>query len=143
MKFSDIQSKDWEQWKPYLDTCLLPLTGLNGGEQPWEATDRLEQLRDLLDCLEKPFHGRIVTYPAFHYAAGASGREALGACCAKLKESGFKYVIVATTCSDIAKWHIAEADLFIVKDAAEIRGNAAETKQEISQLVQRLWQAAG
>ena len=55
----------------YLDTCLLPVTGLTGKESPVEAGDRLEQLRDLLDLLEIPYHGRTVTYPAWHYAEDA------------------------------------------------------------------------
>ena len=67
MKFSDIEEQNWEQLAPYLDTCLLPLTGLDGTEKPWQATNALEKLRDFLDLIEIPFRGRIVTYPAAHY----------------------------------------------------------------------------
>lgn len=64
MKFSDIEEQTWDELRPYLDTAVLPVTGLNGGETPWEATRELEYLRDALDLIEIPFKGRIVTYPA-------------------------------------------------------------------------------
>ena len=67
MKFSDIDKEQWPELKPYLDTVLLPVTGLSGDEQPWEATRGLEKLRDLIDAVEIPFHGRVVIYPAYHY----------------------------------------------------------------------------
>ncbi|MGO4375464.1 DUF2487 family protein, partial [Paenibacillus sp. MCAF20] len=67
MKFSEIEKEQWEELRPYLDTCLLPVTGMDGSEQPYEATEWLERLRDIMDLIEIPFKGRVVTYPACHY----------------------------------------------------------------------------
>jgi len=140
MKFSDIQAKDWEQWKPYLDTCLMPLTGLAGDEQPWEATEKLEALRDVLDCLEKPFHGRVVTYPALHYVPEANGAEALGDLCKRLKAGGFTNVVLVATKPEYGTWNIEEADLTVAIDPAELRENLESIRQQIHQSVQALWQ---
>src|SRR5690606_8279915 len=71
VKFSDIRESDWPQLAPWMDTCLLPVTGLAGTEAPHEAARRLEKLRDLLDLVEKPYRGRVVTYPAFQYLTSA------------------------------------------------------------------------
>lgn len=97
MKFSEISSGQWEELSPYLDTCLLPVTGMTGAEQPYEATEWLERLRDLMDLIEIPFKGRVVTYPACHYISG--GSEFMGMLnewCTSLKRGGFRYVIVVT-----------------------------------------------
>lgn len=94
MKFSDIRKEDWPSLAPYLDTCLLPVTGLTGEEEPWNATEALEQLRDLLDAVEVPFKGRVVTYPAFHYTEDESSGKTLETVCRRLKASGFSYVVI-------------------------------------------------
>jgi 23S rRNA (pseudouridine1915-N3)-methyltransferase len=95
MKFSDIEQSQWPALQPYLDTCLLPVTGLNGSEEPWQATYALEQLRDLLDLVEIPFKGRIVTYPALHYIHGQTDVGHLSDLCSSFKKTGFAYVILA------------------------------------------------
>lgn len=95
MKFSDFDEKRWQEVGSYYDTCLLPVTGLSGGEPPWMATAALEQLRDLLDAVEIPFKGRIVTYPALHYLPTDAAPEHLEAVASRLKRAGFRYVIAA------------------------------------------------
>ena len=97
MQFSEIAQDEWEDLKPYLDTCLLPVTGLNGKESPYEATEQLERLRDLLDSIERPYHGRTVTYPAYHFTCNmAKAEDEILHIAANLKSSGFRYVIVVT-----------------------------------------------
>src|SRR5690242_1688786 len=97
MKFSEINSTEWSELKPYLDTCLLPLTGLTGKEQPWEAAERLEKLRDLMDLVEIPFRGRVVTYPAVQYKTTEElFSHDIDRLCSKLKECNFKFVILIT-----------------------------------------------
>ncbi|MHA7963487.1 DUF2487 family protein [Paenibacillus sp. CAU 1782] len=97
MKFSDISLAEWDELQPYLDTCLLPVTGMNGAETPPEATLALENLRDLLDLIEIPFKGRVVTYPAWHYTTDGEGlTEALAKWISSLRSTGFKYVLLAT-----------------------------------------------
>jgi len=95
VKFSDIRESDWPQLAPWMDTCLLPVTGLAGTEAPHEAARRLEKLRDLLDLVEKPYRGRVVTYPAFQYLTSADLAAELDRLCRNLKAAGFRHVIVA------------------------------------------------
>lgn len=95
MKFSDIREDDWLSLMPYLDTCLLPVTGLSGTEPPWLAARRLERLRDLLDLVEGPYRGRVVTYPAFQYLTATDLALELDRLCRNLKQVGFRFAIVA------------------------------------------------
>jgi hypothetical protein len=97
MKFSEISKEQWEELSPYLDTCLLPITGMVEPMQPYEATEWLERLRDLLDLIEIPFKGRVVTYPAWHYMYDQENFAAhVEQWCASVKQAGFRYVIVVT-----------------------------------------------
>lgn len=135
MKFSDITQEQWESLAPYLDTCLLPLTGLDGAELPWEATAALENLRDFLDLIEVPFRGRVVTYPAAHYTlADPHADEALDKLCARLKQAGFRYVIAASHHPALADLHVPHADLVLTSS-----GDLARDKEEIAQAITRMW----
>jgi len=135
MKFSDIESGRWAELKPYLDTCLLPVTGLTGLEQPDEATQALEQLRDVMDAIEIPFTGRVVTYPACHYVGDPAGGELVEALCQSLKRAGFRYVIVVS--ARLGQLNPPSADLRIVPDST----GSAPTGAEIGQAVRDLWTA--
>jgi hypothetical protein len=96
MKFSEIESSQWEELKPFLDTCLLPVTGMTGLESPAEATRALEDLRDLMDNIEIPFKGRVVTYPACHYTGENEGHAVVEQLCASFKRTGYRYIIVVS-----------------------------------------------
>jgi 23S rRNA (pseudouridine1915-N3)-methyltransferase len=141
MKFSDIEQKGWDELAPYLDTCLLPVTGLAGNEYPWEATKALEDLRDALDCLEVPFKGRIVTYPALHYLPVGEERETLvNSMCDKLKEKGFRYVIIVTARSgEELDLQAVNADLFLRITPDELLASPQEMKRAQTDAVTRLW----
>lgn len=95
MKFSDIREEDWLSLQPYLDTCLLPVTGLTGTEPPWQATRQLERLRDLLDLVEGPYRGRVVTYPALQYVPATDLAQEIDRLCRNLKQAGFRYCLAA------------------------------------------------
>lgn len=139
MKFSDITTEEWDELRPYLDTCLLPVTGLKGDETPFEVTESLELLRDWMDEIEVPFRGRIVTYPAFHYINNE--KEALNEVndvCHKLKESGFAYVIVLSAQMDIRTEDMPDADLIVTPvTIKEIRKE--KISSAIAKKVQELW----
>jgi 23S rRNA (pseudouridine1915-N3)-methyltransferase len=94
MKFNELTSESWPELQLYLDTCLIPVSGLTGAETPWEATDKVARTGQWLAPLEQAFHGRTVTMPAFHYNNGSSeDTERLNRVCLQLRKSGFRYVI--------------------------------------------------
>lgn len=140
MKFNDISAQDWPELKPYLDTCLLPLTGLTGFEDPAQVTLALEQLRDALETIEIPYKGRVVTYPALHYITGTDMREQLNAISLHLKRMGFRYVIGLTIHTDAALWKAEQTDLLIVVDMKQWTSQSELIKSSISKQVQELWQ---
>lgn len=142
MKFSEISEQDWGSLQPYLDTCLLPVTGITGAEQPWEATAALENLRDVLDKVEIPFKGRVVTYPALHYTDGSHERLAglVDQVCSNLKASGFKYVIVMTADSSLCLADCVQADLVLQPESIASDEEAQELDAKaIASQVQQLW----
>ncbi|OAB32596.1 hypothetical protein PMSD_16590 [Paenibacillus macquariensis subsp. defensor] len=112
MKFSEISQASWSELQPYLDTCVIPFTGLTGLESPVEATASLERLRDFMDLVEIRYKGRIVTYPAFHYA-NQQITKSLNELCLRVKESGFKYAIIMTADTILEKSEVLNCDLIL------------------------------
>jgi len=133
MKFSEITSELWEELKPYLDTCLLPVTGLNGTESPAETTQALEDLRDVMDGIEIPFKGRVVTYPACHYIEETEGHDNVEKLCLALKRSGFRYVIVVS--ARLRNLAPPSADLTFVPNHEGVSVEA----EAIGQAIRSLW----
>lgn len=130
MKFSDINREEWLALQPYLDTCLLPLTQLGGGESPAEMTEALEKLRDVMTLVERPFNGRVLTYPALHYVQDEQHEaQVVNALCRKIKQAGFRYVIIASveTCQ-----RFEEADL-------QIDERYVADQERLTNLVERMW----
>jgi len=142
MKFSDIRREDWQALHPYLDTCLLPLTGLTGQEEPWQVTDALERLRDVMDMVEIPYKGRIVTYPASHYGNDDSKAyaESANKLCRNLKKCGFKYVIAIAFDELVGELELQEADLFIRPQMWQNEEHDAPGKV-VSKHVEALWKS--
>jgi len=138
MKFSDIKKDQWPDLQPYLDTCLLPLTGLTGGEEPWEVTQSLERLADIMELVEIPFKGRVVTYPSLHYN-GQPGTFVSGVnhLCGKLKESGFAYVVLISSDAAISILPFEGADLFITEETA------SGGKTLVGEKLQEIWRSKG
>lgn len=62
--------------------------------------------------VEIPFKGRIMTYPAFHYACPDMSM-ALNTLSAQLKSSGFKYVVVMSADGALEQNQITSADLVL------------------------------
>jgi len=135
LKFSEIDPETWEELRPYLDTCLLPVTGMIGKESPFEATASLEALRDIMDLVEVPFNGRIVTYPAAHYIGDASSnKQLLEMVCSQLKAYGFKYIILISAKTKL-EVPIEQANLWITPNP----DGSMPSEQYISQLIRELW----
>lgn len=134
VKFSEIKSDQWESLRPYLDTCLLPLTGLTGAESPGRTTEELARLQAVMDRIEAPYKGRVVTYPALHYMF-ADGRfaERVESLCASIKAGGFRYVILATANAAIGGMAFANADLLLTETLAG-EGQAAVARE-----IEALW----
>ncbi|MEC0089741.1 DUF2487 family protein [Paenibacillus macquariensis] len=112
MKFSEISQASWSELQPYLDTCVIPFTGLTGLESPVEATASLERLRDFMDLVETRYKGRIVTYPAFHYQ-NQEIPKSLNELCHRVKESGFKYAIIMTADTILEESKVLNCDLIL------------------------------
>ncbi|MNC38465.1 hypothetical protein D3C75_870710 [compost metagenome] len=138
MKFSSFTAESWEENSKFYDTCLLPFTGLHGGESPSEAAAILEQLRDLLELVEQPFQGRIVTYPAVQYATQQS-MATLNDVCRKVKSNQFQYVIVATTAAQVSHGDLYESDLVLSLSGFE-PSQRGLVKSDISDKIQAMWQ---
>ncbi|OAS14041.1 DUF2487 family protein [Paenibacillus oryzisoli] len=139
MKFNEIALQEWSELKPYLDTCLLPVTGLTGNEDPMQVTTVLERLRDVMEIIEIPFKGRVVTYPALHYIADTGASEQVESIVHQLKKSGFRYIIVVTMHSEAIHWKSAETDLLIVVDIEQWTEQSEAIRAGISKQVQQLW----
>ncbi|MHA0855414.1 DUF2487 family protein [Paenibacillus sp. CMAA1364] len=140
MKFTDISADTWLELQPYLDTCLIPFTGLKGSESPIEATTALERLRDLLDIVESRYNGRIVTYPAFHYGHH-DHCELLNEICHKVKKSGFKYVMVMTADTYLETPQCTHADLILSQPylQEELVDSNLSLSTIIQERVEKLW----
>lgn len=138
MKFSDFDRKTWEADGHYYDTCVIPYTGLRGTETPPETVYALERQRDFLDLVEKPFQGRVVTYPAVQYA-GAGSIAMINEVCQKVKSSGFQYAVVLSANEALSAGEIHESDLVLC--LPEI---AADSETPVSSYVrekiQGLWE---
>ncbi|MHA6530938.1 DUF2487 family protein [Paenibacillus sp. BAC0078] len=138
MKFSDFTTDSWTENGRFYDTCLLPLTGLSGTESPAEVTAALERLRDFLELVEKPFQGRIVTYPAVQYIE-ANSAEVVNEICRKVKSKTFQYVIVLTADVSLSGMGIAESDLLL--SLTDIQASQAPSiSSYISEKIQAMWQ---
>ncbi|OAB44297.1 DUF2487 family protein [Paenibacillus glacialis] len=140
MKFSEISRESWPELQPYLDTCIIPFTGLSGDESPVEATTALERLRDFMDLVETRYKGRVVTYPAFHYG-NEDISKLLNEICHKVKDSGFKYVIIMTADTIIDESECLSCDLILSqKQLAPLYENDQSVLSSIIQnKVESLW----
>jgi 23S rRNA (pseudouridine1915-N3)-methyltransferase len=139
MKFSDISKEEWTGLQPYLDTCLIPVTGLQGTEQPWEATVALEKLRDALEIIEIPYKGRVITYPALHYVKGTNIEHQIAELCSQLKATGFAYVIILSIHNEAQHWTKEAADEIFYINMNEWSSSYPEIKSRVSQQLQQLW----
>jgi hypothetical protein len=139
MKFSNFTAESWEDNSKYYDTCLLPFTGLQGGESPHEAAAALERLRDLLELVEQPFQGRMVIYPAVQYATEHSIAD-LNGVCRKVKSNQFQYVIVVTAATELSQEDVFESDLVLSLSEFD-PSNKALVKSLISGKILAMWQS--
>ncbi len=138
MKFSEIEEKQWAELKPYLDTCLLPLTGLSGDEQPWQVKRALQRLKDVMDLVEIPFKGRVVTYPAMHFCGeDESFAHAVERTCQNLRAAGFRYVIVITADAAVAAMRFRQPDLSLFPILGEERADSEANR--VRDAVQAMW----
>lgn len=125
----------WPELQPYLDTCLIPLSGLTGEESPWEATEKVARTGRWLAPLEQAFRGRTVTMPAFHYDTGSSLTiEWLNFLIGQWKNIGFRYVI-AVSGQRLEEGSRLEVDLIIQPDVEDDEPDS----QLIGKLVASLW----
>lgn len=138
MKFSEVDEQSWQELKPFLDTCLIPFTGLSGSETPWEATAALERLRDFMDLAEIPFKGRLVTYPAIQYG-NTEDIKLLNEVCHNVKSIGFKFVVIMTADVELSKEDVPESTLVLSRRRLE--GNEGiPLSATVSGQISEMWQ---
>ena len=140
MKFSDIEKDSWEELRPYLDTVLLPLSGLTGSEAPHEATEALERLRDALEPLETAYRGRVVTYPALHYAEDPAALADLAdKLCSRLRAAGFRFCVVVTGKPELLALKIPNASAVIGPDAPDPGAPRELYRSKAARIIETLW----
>lgn len=137
MKFSEVEEASWPELAPYFDTCLIPYTGLSGGETPWEATAALERLRDFMDLVEIPFKGRIVTYPAVQYG-DPEDMKLLNEVCRNVKSSGFKYVVVMSADVSLTEEDVPESALVLSRRRMET-SEGTPLSAVVSRKISEMW----
>ncbi|PQP82014.1 DUF2487 domain-containing protein [Paenibacillus sp. PCH8] len=138
MKFSEMNQDSWAELQLYLDTCLIPYTALSGNQSPVEATEALERLRDFLDLVEIPFKGRIMTYPAFHYAHSEMSMT-LNSLSEQLKSSGFKYVVIMSSDGEFGGAKISSADLVLSRSALTREIGEEGLARYVGEKIRELW----
>ncbi|RCX23285.1 uncharacterized protein DUF2487 [Fontibacillus phaseoli] len=138
MKFSEVEPGTWEELRPYLDTCLIPVTGLTGTEQPYEVVAALERLRDIMDWVELPFQGRIVTYPSFQYGKEEISHQ-INEVCHNVKQSGFAFAIVISGGVELGPDLLPDADLVVTPGRFDVAGGVT-ANQRVREEIQRMWQ---
>lgn len=138
LKFSEMTQDSWAELQLYLDTCLIPYTALSGEQSPVEVTEALERLRDFLDLVEIPFKGRIMTYPAFHYANPELSMT-LNSLSAQLKSSGFKYVVIMSSDSQLDGGEIPSADLVLSRSVLTHEVGEDGIARFVGEKIRELW----
>jgi 23S rRNA (pseudouridine1915-N3)-methyltransferase len=114
MKFSELDEAGWPDLQPYLDTCLLPVTGLTGDEAPWEMADLAARTGEWLYPLEQAFKGRTVTLPAYHYHDGSrEAADRLTLLCERYRSAGFRFVILVCGRNGLLTEESVGADLLV------------------------------
>lgn len=137
MKFSEIDPVSWPELQPYLDTCLLPLSGLTGEESPSEAADVIARTGQWLSPIEKAFKGRTVTMPAYHYETGdGSGPERINRLIAAWRRNGFRYVVLVSG-QPRETFGATDADLFVSPEAGEAEPDEPAVAKKIADLWRR------
>ncbi len=139
MKFNDINQEQWWDLKRYFDTCVIPITGLSGKEEPWQVKLALEKMRDALAFVEIPYHGRMVTYPALHYTLDDSAIHLANHISTQLKSIGFTYVILLTTSDVVAHWSPISADVLLYIDTTDSEITVQERRRQIASQIETVW----
>ncbi|THF78390.1 DUF2487 family protein [Cohnella fermenti] len=136
MKFSEFSPEQWYDLLPYMDTCLIPVSGLTGEEPPHEATERIAGTGDWLQPLEAAFRGRSVTMPANHYVdvTNEDDIRRVSGLCERMRGLGFAFVVVV---SGRADWAAVpeDADLLIKPEEA----GAEPDPDKLRQAIMALW----
>lgn len=139
MKFSELDEAGWPDLQTYLDTCLLPVTGLAGEEAPYEMAEMAMGTGDWLIPLEQTFKGRTVTMPALHYYDGSrESADKLSALTDAFRSSGFRYVVLISGRPGLLNG-VAGADLVVQPGTEGEKPDSEALRKAISEL----WRTQG
>lgn len=142
MKFNELTVQQWTEQKQYLDTCILPVTGLSGLESPVTVTKQVIHLRDWLNEIEIPFCGRVVTYPAYHFIWEEEIQrhiEFLNHICHHFHQK-YKFIIVVSPQLRLTPNTLYEADLLFTP--AQLQDDhILQFRVKIRRQVEQMWMA--
>jgi 23S rRNA (pseudouridine1915-N3)-methyltransferase len=134
MKFSELDEAGWPDLQPYLDTCLLPVSGLLGDEAPWEMADWAARAGQWLVPLEQAFKGRTVTLPAYHYHDGSEeASDNLERLCERYRQSGFRHVILICGRTGLLRGN-SGADLLVQPKTEDEQPDSEALRQAVTAL---------
>ncbi|MNC71933.1 hypothetical protein D3C75_1229080 [compost metagenome] len=92
----------------------------------------------MMDLVEIPFKGRIVTYPSFQYG-NKEITQYINKVCHNVKLSGFAYAIVISADVDLDDAQLDNADLILTPRALEGFSEGGK-HQAVQEKIQKLWQ---
>ncbi|OYD09707.1 DUF2487 family protein [Paludifilum halophilum] len=69
MRLEDLDSKDWPQWAPYVDTLCIPVSRIRiPGKKP--ALQETKRVKEVSERLEQGLRGRLLLLPPIAYGTG-------------------------------------------------------------------------
>jgi 23S rRNA (pseudouridine1915-N3)-methyltransferase len=139
MYYDQISAGQWPSLKPYLDTCILPITNIRTEQEVWEIKERLHIHNQAKKWIEQMYSGRIVIYPDIHYSWDDKEkfRLYLKEVIRGIKDKGFQYVVLLNNSSN--EPYVEEGITYISADG-ELLSDAA--KNRIKQTVLNLWKSS-
>ena len=135
-EFSEITPDKWDELKPFLDTALLPVTGLDGSESPatllrnnWNVCVICLTCSSVLSAVEPSHIRRFILFMT-------SKRRVLelAQVAGNLKQAGFRHVVIVTLVEELAD------DLTSMGESIDLVITPNESEQ-VQERIASMWQS--
>lgn len=137
MHFDQIDAEKWSSLKPYLDTCVFPVSGIHvSADQVEDIKARLNKLNEMKRWMEQMYTGRIVIYPEIHYAFERN-EEFIFSLEDKMRLQGFRYVVIVSPFN--LEIHDTEHLLILTANGDPF---SDKHKRHFQERITQLWQTA-